>query len=71
MKKANQDKVGAAINRIAETELSPHKSTQLTITLWFAKNPVWWYFPQMIAMPDPRPEGAEWIDAYRWWVRGK
>jgi len=24
-----------------------------------------------LPLPDPRPEGSEWIDAYRRWVRGR
>jgi hypothetical protein len=39
--------------------------------LWFAESPVWWYLLQMIARLDPKPEGTEWIDAYRRWARGK
>ncbi|MGA2259912.1 MAG: calcium-binding protein [Acidobacteriota bacterium] len=23
-----------------------------------------------LPLPDPPPEGAEWIDAFRWWARG-
>ncbi len=24
-----------------------------------------------LPLPEPRPRGAEWIDAYRWWARGR
>jgi hypothetical protein len=24
-----------------------------------------------LPLPDPRPEGSEWIDAYRRWVKGR
>jgi Calcium binding len=24
-----------------------------------------------VPLPDPRPDGAEWIEAYRWWTRGQ